>query len=58
MTSPRSLISATVDFDKEGFQTGVLMLPYSHNTSAYWRIPVPIAVLNQGEGPTVLMTGG
>lgn len=58
MTSPRSLISATVDFDKEGFQTGVLMLPYSHNTSAYGRIPVPIAVLKQGEGPTVLMTGG
>ncbi|ELW1649003.1 hypothetical protein NTH58_004110 [Enterobacter oligotrophicus] len=57
MTSPGSLISATVDYDKEGFQTGVLMLPYSHNTSVYGRIPVPIAVLKQGEGPTVLMAG-
>ena len=31
MTSPRSLISATVDFDKEGFQTGVLMLPFAQH---------------------------
>lgn len=58
MTSQRSLISATVDWDNDGYQTGVLMLPYSHDTSAYGRIPIPVAVLKQGKGPTVLMTGG
>jgi predicted deacylase len=54
----RSLIAATVDLSAEGFQTGTLMLPYSHDRSAYGRILIPIVVLKQGIGPTVLLTGG
>jgi hypothetical protein len=55
---PKSLIASTVDFSQEGFQQGALMLPHSHDRSAYGRIPIPIVVLKCGVGPTVLLTGG
>ncbi|MFC4518477.1 succinylglutamate desuccinylase/aspartoacylase family protein [Cupriavidus pinatubonensis] len=54
----KSLISTEVDYEREGFQTGVLRVPFSHDRSAYGHIPTPVAVLKQGEGPTVLLTGG
>lgn len=56
--SQRSLITTGIDYENEGFQTGVLRVPYSHDRSAYGHIPVPVAVLKQGKGPTVLLTGG
>ncbi|WP_346830866.1 succinylglutamate desuccinylase/aspartoacylase family protein [Pseudomonas abietaniphila] len=58
MTSQGSLIASTVDFSREGFQKGALMLPHSHDRSAYGRIPIPVVVLKRGGGPTVLLTGG
>ncbi|SDX91216.1 hypothetical protein SAMN04515617_10844 [Collimonas sp. OK242] len=54
----RSLITTDIDFSRPGFQSGTLRVPYSHNRSAYGHIPIPIAVLNAGAGPTVLLTGG
>lgn len=56
--SQKSLISTDIDYDREGFQTGTLRIPYSHDRSAYGHIPTPVAVLKRGEGPTVLLTGG
>lgn len=56
--TPPSLIGTDIDYDREGFQSGVLRLPYSHDRSGYGYIPIPIAVLKQGDGPTVLLTGG
>lgn len=56
--SSNSLITTDVDYEREGYQVGYLHLPYSHNRSGYGYIPIPIAVLKQGEGPTVLLTGG
>lgn len=56
--SQKSLISTDIDYDREGFQTGTLRIPYSHDRSAYGHIPTPIAVLKHGDGPTVLLTGG
>ncbi|MCF3195965.1 succinylglutamate desuccinylase/aspartoacylase family protein [Pseudomonas bubulae] len=53
-----SMITSTVDFDKQGIQFGVLNVPHSAHRSAYGCIPIPIAVLSRGEGPTVLLTGG
>jgi hypothetical protein len=53
-----SLIATDVDFERTGFQTGTLRLPWSHDRSAYGHIPIPLAVLNAGAGPTVLLTGG
>lgn len=60
MSSLSSLIATDVDFERAGFQTGTLRLPWSHDRSAYGHIPIPLAVLNAGAGtgPTVLLTGG
>lgn len=52
-----SLITATVDFARDGLQTGVLRLPHSHDRSAYGHVPIPIMVAKRGQGPTLLLTG-
>ncbi|WP_281916061.1 succinylglutamate desuccinylase/aspartoacylase family protein [Caldimonas thermodepolymerans] len=54
----RSLIRTQVDFDRTGVQYGCLEVPYSQNRSAYGYIPIPIAVFNYGDGPSLLLTGG
>ncbi|CAL8477580.1 succinylglutamate desuccinylase/aspartoacylase family protein [Caballeronia sp. S22] len=58
MSTLPSLIATDVDYERIGFQTGTLRLPWSHDRSAYGHIPIPLAVLNAGDGPTVLLTGG
>ncbi|MBT5434221.1 MAG: succinylglutamate desuccinylase/aspartoacylase family protein [Alphaproteobacteria bacterium] len=47
-----------VDFERDGKQTGRVSLPYSVTRSAYGVIPIPIAVVKNGEGPTVLLMAG
>jgi len=57
--SARSRIRCTVDLDlPSGRQLGSLLVPHSRHDSAYGVIPVPIAVLANGTGPTVLLTAG
>ena len=51
-------ITSTVDFDATGKQIGWLRVPHSVTRSAYGVIPIPIAVLNNGDGPRILLTGG
>jgi predicted deacylase len=51
-------VSSTVELDAPGKQIGWLRVPHSVTRSAYGVIPVPIAVLNNGEGPRILLTGG
>ena len=53
-----TLISSDVDFEAPGKQTGFLRLPHSVHRSAYGFIPVPIVMIGNGEGPTVLLLGG
>lgn len=53
-----SEIIPTVDFDADGKQIGWLRLPHSVTRSAYGVIPIPIAVIRNGEGPSILLTGG
>jgi len=53
-----SPISATVDFNAAGIQHGFLRLPYSRDDSAWGSVMIPISVIKNGEGPTVLLTGG
>ncbi|MFW7343348.1 succinylglutamate desuccinylase/aspartoacylase family protein [Pollutimonas sp. H1-120] len=48
----------TLDFEKPGKQIGTVNLPYSPNDDAYGFIPIPIAIIGNGDGPTVLITGG
>jgi predicted deacylase len=56
-TTPASLITTDIDFERDGLQTGTLRLPYSHNRSAYGHIPIPLMVAKRGKGPTVLLSG-
>ncbi|AJP59911.1 succinylglutamate desuccinylase [Pandoraea vervacti] len=58
MSSQQSRITTSIDFEREGFQTGTLRVPHSVDRSGYGHIPIPVAVLKQGNGPTLLLTGG
>ncbi|MGE4250261.1 MAG: succinylglutamate desuccinylase/aspartoacylase family protein [Parvibaculaceae bacterium] len=53
-----SRIWTELDFDAEGKHSGYLHLPHSVNDSAYGTIAIPIAVIRNGKGPTVLIMGG
>lgn len=53
-----SLVDSDVDFDGPGKQTGFLRVPHSVHRSAYGWIPVPAAVIANGEGPTILLMAG
>jgi hypothetical protein len=53
-----STIHSEIDYDRPGRQVGYLYLPQSPHSDAWGAIPIPIAVLNGGPGPTVLLTGG
>lgn len=56
MTS--TLITCEVDFDAEGKQAGYLRVPHSTHRSAYGWIPVPITVIRNGDGPTLVISAG
>src|SRR4051794_8177306 len=51
-------IYATVDFGKPGKQLGHLGVPYSHNLGGWANLQVPVAVVANGTGRTVLVLGG
>lgn len=53
-----SRIAGTIDFDKEGRQAQYLRAPLSRNTSGWGVVEIPIVVVRNGSGPTVLLTGG
>jgi predicted deacylase len=48
----------TVELDRPGRQVGSIMLPYSTHEDAWGCTPVPIAVLGNGSGPTVIIEAG
>jgi predicted deacylase len=54
----RTLIWTEVDYDRPGKQIGVLHLPYSVTRSGYGMINIPVAVIANGEGPSVLLMAG
>jgi predicted deacylase len=58
MSPGQSLIWTEVDYDKAGRQIGFLHLPHSVTRSAYGVIPIPIAVIKNGSGPTILLMAG
>jgi predicted deacylase len=53
-----SRISTDMDFNRDGKQTGFLRLPHSVHRSAYGWIPIPVACLRNGKGPSVLLMAG
>jgi len=58
MSIDKSPVSTDIDFDKNGKQISFLRIPYSRNTSAWGAVMVPIVVIKNGGGPTVLFVGG
>lgn len=54
----RTRVIVDVDFDKSGKQFGYLRVPNSNNDSAWGAIAVPIVVVKNGTGPTLLLFAG
>ncbi|MCF1503129.1 succinylglutamate desuccinylase/aspartoacylase family protein [Afifella sp. H1R] len=54
----KSTAFATIDFEHEGRQTGHIHIPHSPHDDAWGAMRIPIAVIKNGNGPTVLLTGG
>lgn len=52
------MIFTSVDFDAPGKQQGFLQVPYSHNLGGWANVMIPITVVANGKGPTVLVLGG
>lgn len=59
ITEPRpSTAFSTVDLDRPGKQVGFIMIPHSPHDDAWGATRVPIAVIANGSGPTVVIEGG
>ena len=54
---PANPITATIPLDAAGIHHGFLRLPHSHDGSAWGHLMIPITVINNGDGPTALLTG-
>jgi predicted deacylase len=57
MNNP-SMIFTDVDYDAQGKQVDWLYLPHSVTRSAYGALAIPIAVIRNGDGPTVFLMSG
>jgi predicted deacylase len=55
---PITQISADVDYQLLGKQQGSLRVPYSSNKAGWANLLIPITVVKNGHGPTVLALGG
>ncbi len=53
-----SMVFTDIDYEAQGKQVGWLHLPHSVTRSAYGAIAIPIAVVRNGEGPTVFLMAG
>jgi uncharacterized protein len=51
-------ITCSIPLDEPGRHVGHLAVPFSDDAHAYGVIPVPIAVLGGGDGPTMLLAAG
>lgn len=58
MTATQSPITTDVDYDRDGKQVSYLRAPHSRNTSGWGSLLIPIVVIKNGVGPTVLFTAG
>lgn len=47
-----------IDFDRDGKQVGFYKLPYSGHDDAWGVLRIPLAVISNRDGPTVILEGG
>ena len=53
-----SRITATVDYGRKGKQIGILRVPQVRDDSGWGVVQIPLCVVANGIGPTLLLTGG
>ena len=53
-----STARTTIDFERTGKQTGFVDIPHSPHEDAWGATRIPIAVIRNGEGPTLLLQAG
>jgi predicted deacylase len=58
MTQAKSRIGIDIDLDRPGRQIGCVRLVHSDDRYAFGVIPVPIACIAHGSGPTVFLSAG
>ena len=51
-------VSTDIDFDRDGKQIGFFNLPLSVHEDAWGVVPVPMTIIKNGRGPTVILQGG
>jgi predicted deacylase len=58
MSGADTLIWTDIDYDRDGKQVATLNMEYSVTRSGYGVVPIPIAVIKNGAGPSVLLIAG
>ena len=58
MTISPSRIKLNIDLQKNGYQVGELMIPWSDNTIPLGYHPVPLINIRNGKGKRLLIIGG
>jgi len=53
-----STARTTIDFDRSGKQIGFVDIPHSPHDDAWGATRIPIAVIKNGDGPTVILQAG
>jgi len=53
-----STASTSIDFDKQGKQVGFVNIPHSPHEDAWGATRIPLAVISNGTGPTVILQAG
>jgi len=53
-----SRVALALDFEKDGRQSGYARAPLSRDTSGWGTVEIPITIVKNGTGPTILLTGG
>ena len=52
------ILATDIDFDRDGKQVSAVRVPYTHIERGATSLLVPIAVIRNGPGPTLLVTAG
>jgi N-alpha-acetyl-L-2,4-diaminobutyrate deacetylase len=58
MSAELSPVTTSIDFEKDGKQQGYLRVPHSRNSSAWGSVLIPLTVIRNGTGPTILFVAG
>jgi len=52
------MLFTSLDLNRQGKQQGFLQVPYSHNLGGWANVMIPMTMVANGAGPTVLVLGG